>query len=57
MLIKVMWRGLILSLVSAYEPHVGLDDATKREFWEAFNSLPLRVNKDHLIVEGLLGPI
>lgn len=54
MLIKVVWRGLVFNLVSAYGPNVGFDEATKREFWEEFDS-PLSIitqTREHLIVEG-----
>lgn len=39
-LVKIVWRGLIFNNVSANGPQVGLDEATKREFWEEFDSPP-----------------
>ncbi|GMP35917.1 hypothetical protein CsSME_00008193 [Camellia sinensis var. sinensis] len=34
MLVKLVIRGTIVNVISAYAPQVRLDDQTKRDFWE-----------------------
>ena len=34
MLVKLVIRGNIMNVISAFTPQVGLDDQTKRDFWK-----------------------
>ncbi|XP_070056759.1 uncharacterized protein [Nicotiana tomentosiformis] len=39
MTIKIVVRGLILNIISAYEPQMGLDEEVVRRFWEDLDGL------------------
>ena len=39
MLVKLVVRGNIVNVISAYAPQVGLDDQTKRDFWEQMDEI------------------
>ncbi|CAL5400242.1 unnamed protein product [Camellia sinensis] len=39
MLVKLVIGGNIVNIISAYAPQVGLDDQTKRDFWEQMDEI------------------
>lgn len=45
MFVQVIWRVMISNLVSTYGPQVGLDESTKREFFEEFDPLLITVHR------------
>lgn len=45
LLVKAIWRGLMCNQVIACSLQVGLDKATQRKFWKAFDFLHLSVSR------------
>ncbi|XP_070040162.1 uncharacterized protein [Nicotiana tomentosiformis] len=41
--LESLWLGVHLNVVSAYAPHVGLDEEVKRRFWEGLNEIVRQV--------------
>jgi hypothetical protein len=38
-MIKLVFEDLVLNIISAYAPQVGLRDDVKRRFWEDLNDI------------------
>lgn len=53
MMIKLVWQGITLNVVSAYAPQIGLGEEEKEDFWKKFDDLVCMVDKrDRLIIGG-----
>jgi exonuclease III len=38
-LVKLLVGDLVLNVISAYAPQIGLNESVKRQFWEEFDAL------------------
>jgi hypothetical protein len=38
-LVKLLIGDLVLNVISAYVPQIGLDESIRRQFWEEFDAL------------------
>nr|XP_009798016.1 PREDICTED: craniofacial development protein 2-like [Nicotiana sylvestris] len=53
MSIKIVVEGYTLKVVSAYAPHMGLDEEVKRRFWEDLDGLVRGIpSTEKLIIRG-----
>ncbi|GMP99093.1 hypothetical protein CsSME_00046713 [Camellia sinensis var. sinensis] len=53
MLVKLVIGGNILNVISAYALQVGLDDQTKRDFWEQMDEILQEIPiKENLVIGG-----
>ena len=48
-LVKLVIGDIVLNVISAYAPQVGLDESAKRQFWEDLDDLEL-----YLVVRNFL---
>ena len=56
--VKVVVGDLILNVISAYAPQVGLDTSIKRQFWEDLEGLVSSVPRNEkLFIGDLNGPV
>jgi exonuclease III len=52
-MIKLLFGDLVLNVISAYAPQVGLSDDVKRRFWEDLEDMVRRVsNSEKLFIGG-----
>ena len=52
-LVKLVVGDMVLNVISAYAPQVGLDESAKRQFWEDLNGLIRAVpSSEKLFIEG-----
>ena len=52
MMVKMVWRGVKVNVISAYAPQVGLGRDEKEQFWEEFDELVGSISEDERIVVG-----
>lgn len=53
MLVKVVWKGEIINIVSAYAPQVGQFEQEKKDFWSDFDDMIFKIDKrERLIIGG-----
>jgi hypothetical protein len=52
-MIKLIFGDLVLNVISAYAPQVGLSDDVKRQFWKDLEDMIRRVsNSEKLLIGG-----
>src|SRR6185295_9580101 len=52
MMLKIVWKGVKVNVISAYAPQVGLGKDEKEKFWEEFDELIGSVSGSERIVVG-----
>ena len=52
MKVKLVWEGIVVNVVSAYAPQVGLCEEEKEEFWIAFDALISGISGGEKLVVG-----
>ena len=52
MLVKLVWKGIVLNVVSAYAPQVGLEEEEKQKVWKDFDELVGLVDKKERLIIG-----
>lgn len=52
MKVKLVWEGVVVNVVCAYAPQVGLSDEEKEEFWTMFDTLVSGVNGGEKLLVG-----
>ena len=50
--VKVVWRGVVIHLISAYAPQVNLTLEEKQKFWEEFDGLVGPIDRSEKLVVG-----
>lgn len=48
--VKMVWKKLILNIISVYAPQVGCDDLVKGKFWEDFDSILMNIPQSENVV-------
>ena len=52
MLVKLVIKGKLVNVISAYAPKVGLDNQTKRDIWEQMDAILLEIPVGENLVIG-----
>ena len=57
-LVKLVISNMVLNVISAYAPQVGLDESAKRQFWESLDGLIRAVpSSEKLFIVDLNGHV
>jgi hypothetical protein len=51
-LVALLVGNLVLNIISAYTPQIGLDESAKRQFWEELDELISSVSVSDKLIAG-----